>query len=107
MVYIVKDGADFDSRLEAAGDKLVLVDFFATWCGPCKVIAPKLDELQAKHADRVVIIKVDVDECEELAIKYNISSMPTFLYIKNKDVVYQFSGANAERLETLILKYSE
>lgn len=107
MVYVVKDAADFDSRLDAAAEKLVVVDFFATWCGPCKVIAPKLEEFQNKYADKLVVIKVDVDECEDLAAKYNISSMPTFLFIVNKEVVYQFSGANAEKLEDYINKYSK
>lgn len=107
MVYVVKDAADFDSRLEAAGDKLVVVDFFATWCGPCKVIAPKLDEFQNRFSEKIVIIKVDVDECEDLAAKYNISSMPTFLFIKNKEVVDQFAGANPEKLQSFITKYSE
>ncbi|KXJ77338.1 thioredoxin-2 [Aedes albopictus] len=107
MVYIVKDGADFDSKLESAGDKLVVVDFFATWCGPCKVIAPKLEELQNKYAEKVLFVKVDVDECEDLAAKYEISSMPTFLYIKNKKVVDQFSGANAEKLEHYIKRFTE
>ncbi|XP_055641470.1 thioredoxin-2 [Toxorhynchites rutilus septentrionalis] len=107
MVYVVKDAADFDSRLDAAGDKLVVVDFFATWCGPCKVIAPKLEEFQNKYADKIVIVKVDVDECEELAVKYSITSMPTFLFIKNKDVADSFSGANAEKLESFIKKHTE
>lgn len=107
MVYVVKDAADFDSRLDAAADKLVVVDFFATWCGPCKVIAPKLEEFQNKYADKLVVIKVDVDECEDLAAKYNISSMPTFLFIKNKNVVDQFSGANADKLELYIKKHTE
>lgn len=107
MVYVVKDAADFDSRLEAAGDKLVVVDFFATWCGPCKVIAPKLDEFQNRFSEKIVIIKVDVDECEDLAAKYNISSMPTFLFIKNKEVVDQFAGANPDKLQSYITKYTE
>ncbi|XP_050087773.1 thioredoxin-2-like [Anopheles aquasalis] len=107
MVYIVKDSADFHNKLESAGDQLVVVDFFATWCGPCKVIAPKLEEFQNKYAEKVVIVKVDVDECEDLAAEYNISSMPTFLFIKRKQVVQQFSGANAEKLENHIKQLTE
>lgn len=102
MVYVVKDSTDFNNKLESAGDLLVVVDFFATWCGPCKAIAPKLEEFQNKYADKIVVVKVDVDECEDLAAQYNISSMPTFLFIKNKQVVTQFSGANADKLENHI-----
>ncbi|XP_053677283.1 thioredoxin-2-like [Anopheles nili] len=105
MVYIVKDSEDFNNKLESAGDLLVVVDFFATWCGPCKVIAPKLEEFQNKFSEKIVVVKVDVDECEDLAATYNISSMPTFLFIKRKEVLGQFSGANADKLENHIQQY--
>uniref|UniRef100_A0A0K8TPJ4 Thioredoxin n=1 Tax=Tabanus bromius TaxID=304241 RepID=A0A0K8TPJ4_TABBR len=102
MVYVVKNKADFDAQLTAAADKVVVVDFFATWCGPCKVIAPKLEEFAATYVDKIVVLKVDVDECEELASEYDISSMPTFIFIKNSKVVEKFSGANADKLEKTI-----
>lgn len=98
MVYQVKDKADFDSQLTAAGDKLVVVDFYATWCGPCKMIAPKLGELSTQYEDKAVVIKVDVDECEDIAVEYGVSSMPTFLFFKNGKVVKTFSGASVEKL---------
>ncbi|XP_044742818.1 thioredoxin-2 [Chrysoperla carnea] len=101
----VKDQSEFNSKLEEAGEKLVVVDFFATWCGPCKLIAPKLEELSAELAEKIVIIKVDVDECEDLAATYNISSMPTFVFIKNKTQVDSFSGANYDKLKLTINKH--
>ncbi|CRK90569.1 CLUMA_CG004271, isoform B [Clunio marinus] len=106
MVYAVKDTADFDSQLESAGELLVLVDFHATWCGPCKMIAPKLEEFANAYADKIVIVKVDVDDCEELAMRYNISSMPTFVFIKKGQQIDSFSGANAEKLEKYIIQHS-
>lgn len=54
--------ADFDSKLESAGDLLVLVDFHATWCGPCKMIAPKLEEFANTYADKLVIVKVKLNK---------------------------------------------
>lgn len=96
--------ADFDAQLEAAGDKLVVVDFFATWCGPCKVIAPKLEEFADTYKDRIVVLKVDVDECENVTERYNITSMPTFVFIKGGVEKDSFSGANAEKLEKFILQ---
>ncbi|KAH8329391.1 hypothetical protein KR074_009663, partial [Drosophila pseudoananassae] len=94
--------ADLDSQLTKAGSKLVVVDFFATWCGPCKMISPKLGELATQYADHIVVVKVDVDECEDIAMEYEVSSMPTFLFIKNGSKVEMFSGANATRLEDVI-----
>lgn len=96
---------DFDSKLQDAGDQLVVVDFFATWCGPCKMIAPKLEELAKEFAKALLILKVDVDECEDIATEYNISSMPTFIFIKNKNVVTQFSGANYDKLKQLVVEH--
>ncbi|KAG5900048.1 hypothetical protein JTB14_009126 [Gonioctena quinquepunctata] len=98
MVPHIKDKADLDTKLGDAGDKLVVIDFHATWCGPCKMIGPKLEEL-AKEYTNILILKVDVDECEDIAMEYNISSMPTFVFIKNKNVVHTFSGANYEKLK--------
>merc|ERR1712224_793749 len=74
--------ADFKAQLSAAGSKLVVVDFHATWCGPCKMIAPHIVEMDGKM-DNVVFLKVDVDEAEDVAAEYNISAMPTFVFIKD------------------------
>uniref|UniRef100_A0A1L8DU52 Thioredoxin n=1 Tax=Nyssomyia neivai TaxID=330878 RepID=A0A1L8DU52_9DIPT len=106
MVHVVVDSADFDGKLESAKDLLVVVDFYAQWCGPCKMIAPKLEELANQYSEKALVLKVDVDECEELAMRYNISSMPTFLFIKNKEVVESFSGASGEKLATFFTKYT-
>ncbi|XP_066153975.1 thioredoxin-2 [Euwallacea fornicatus] len=103
MVTHIKDKDDLQSKLSDAGNQLVVIDFFATWCGPCKIIGPKLDELAKEYPD-IHILKVDVDECEEIAMDYNISSMPTFVFIKNKSVVLTFSGANYEKLKNSILE---
>lgn len=98
MVYQVKDQSDLETKLTEAGASLVVIDFFATWCGPCKIIAPKLEELSQEYLD-VVFLKVDVDECEDIATEYNISAMPTFVFIKNKQKVESFSGASYDLLK--------
>lgn len=98
--------ADFEEQVKQAGDKLVVVDFFATWCGPCKVIAPKLAELAETYKDKIVVLKVDVDECEQLTERFQISSMPTFVFLKNGEQKDNFSGANAEKLEKYITQYT-
>lgn len=98
------NAADLKSQLEKAGDNLVVVDFFATWCGPCKMIAPRLEEL-SKEMENVIFLKVDVDECEDIASEYEISSMPTFVFIKNSKVLETFSGANYDKLKSMIQKH--
>ncbi|XP_065220192.1 thioredoxin-2 [Planococcus citri] len=103
MVYHIKDSADLEQQLSEAGSKLVVIDFFAAWCGPCKFISPKLEELSTVETD-VVFLKIDVDECEDLAEAYEISSMPTFIFIKNKKKVDSFSGANADKLKEIVEK---
>lgn len=104
MAVHIKDANEFDTKLTEAGNSLVVVDFFAQWCGPCKVIAPRIEELAAEYPD-VVFLKVDVDECEDIASDYEITAMPTFVFIKNKQKVDAFSGANADMVKQYITKY--
>ena len=62
--------------------KHLLVDFFATWCGPCKMLAPTIDELADKYEGKVPVVKIDVDEEQELAMKYGVQSIPTVTCLK-------------------------
>ena len=101
MVHAVKDMDDFNNQLTAAGGKLVVVDFHATWCGPCKMVAPHLEEM-SKTMEEVVFLKVDVDDCEDIAAEYKITAMPTFLFIKSKAKVADLTGANVEKLKELV-----
>ncbi|XP_011298684.1 thioredoxin-2 [Fopius arisanus] len=98
MVVIIKDTEDLKTRLAEAGDKLVIIDFFATWCGPCKVIAPQFEELSNEFTD-IVFLKVDIDENEEISTEYEITSMPTFVFIKSGKIVHQFSGASIQKIK--------
>ncbi|XP_059468328.1 thioredoxin-2-like [Neocloeon triangulifer] len=99
MTQHITDKSDFNKKLDEAGSKLVIVDFHATWCGPCKMIAPLLETLAENP--NLVVLKVDVDECEDLAAEYNISAMPTFIFIKNKVKVDTLTGANPDKLKNL------
>lgn len=97
---------DFDNLVEKAGDKLVVVDFFATWCGPCNNVAPHVEQFAKTYEDQTVVIKVDVDHAGELAgQRFAITSMPTFIFIKNGKVVKRFSGGDPNILEDNIKKF--
>ena len=80
----------FDTTIAESG-KPVLVDFWAAWCGPCLALAPILEEL-ANETDAVQICKVDVDQNQELAARYNIRSIPTMLFFKNGEMADQLVG---------------
>mgnify|MGYP006235088717 FL=1 len=85
-------------------DKLVLVDFWAEWCGPCKQISPRLEELANKYSENLTVCKVNVDENRELAIEYNIISIPALIIFKSGEMVDSLIGAvSLEELEDLSL----
>jgi len=75
----------------------VVVDFWAEWCGPCKMIAPVLDELATEYDGKVKIAKVNIDEYQQLAINYGINSIPTLLFFKNGQVADQSVGMKSKR----------
>ena len=85
--------------------KLVLVDFWAEWCGPCKQIAPTLEEIAEKYSENLSVCKVDVDSNRELALQYNVRSIPSLMIFKNGEMVDSLIGAvSLEELEDLVTR---
>jgi thioredoxin 1 len=80
---------DFNTQ---TSEGVVLADFWAPWCGPCKMIAPVLEELDSEMGDKVKIVKLDVDENQETAAKFGVMSIPTLLVFKNGEVVDKVVG---------------
>ena len=102
---IVK-GTDQNFKQEVS-EGLVLVDFWAAWCGPCKMIAPVLEELDADMDDKVKIAKLDVDENQQTASEYGIMSIPTLLLMKNGETVDKVVGFRPkEALAELVEKHA-
>lgn len=84
--------ANFE-ELVMSSDKPVMIDFWAVWCGPCRMIAPIVEEMSAEYDGKAVIGKVDVDNNQEVAMKYGIRNIPTVLFVKNGEVVDKQVGA--------------
>ena len=76
-----------------SGPKPVMVDFWAVWCGPCRMLSPTVDELAETYADKIDVVKCNVDDCQEIAMGYGIRSIPTLLFFKNGEVVDRSVGA--------------
>ncbi len=93
--------ANFDEALTS--DKKVLIDFYADWCGPCRMVSPIVDEIAAEHPE-YLICKINVDEESELAAKFMVSSIPTLVVLKGGEIVNQSMGA---RPKAQILKLLE
>lgn len=88
-------------------DKPVLVDFFATWCGPCQMMHPILEELHGMIGDKARILTVDIDKNQELAALYNVRSVPTLMIFKNGNVEWRQSGVTqAAQLEQVINQFT-
>ena len=77
----------------AAGDKPLVIDFWATWCGPCRMVSPIIEELEKKYEGQVVIGKADVEEAVDLTGKFGIRNIPTVVFLKNRQVVDKVVGA--------------
>lgn len=87
-------------------DKPVLIDFFATWCGPCKMMHPVLEELHEKLGDKVRIIKIDIDKNQDLSMQQGVRSVPTLMIYKNGERLWRESGYRpASELESVLNQY--
>lgn len=87
--------ANFAEQI-ATSDKPVVVDFWAEWCGPCKLLAPILDEVAGENADKIAVAKVNVDENPDLARQFDIMSIPTLIVFKDGQPAHRFQGASGK-----------
>ncbi len=97
--------SDFSKIINS--DKPALVDFFATWCGPCKMQAPILEQVKSHVGDSATIVKVDIDANRELAMQYHVQSVPTLILFKNGEPVWRGVGVHqASDIEAILKQHA-
>jgi len=104
-VHVFNAGPQWDQLLKVSEEKLVVVDVFTQWCGPCKMIAPQLEEMAAEFGDKMVMSKIDctsVPDNKKWAMAEGVKALPTFLFFRGGKRVADMSGAKPEKLKTLI-----
>jgi thioredoxin 1 len=102
----IVEGTDSNWKNEVESSSVpVMVDFWAPWCGPCRMVSPVIEKLAGKYSGKIKVVKVNVDDNQELAIKYNVMSIPTIMLFKNGKAVDQAIGAApSEFYEKLLTK---
>ncbi|MEA3345394.1 MAG: thioredoxin [Chloroflexota bacterium] len=98
--FIVNDGA-FEAEVLQA-DELVLTDFWAEWCVPCRMVEPLLDKIEAKYADQLKVVRIDADSAQELTGQLGIMSIPTLILFKNGQPLERLTGSNCTRERKLL-----
>nr|XP_004225624.1 thioredoxin-2-like [Ciona intestinalis] len=102
MVIAIANKEEFENQLATAGSKLVVLDFFADWCWPCREIAPKYEKIAGENSEQAVFLKVDVTVDQTLAYKYKVTGLPTFIFFKHGENIKSFSGADEDQLRSNI-----
>ena len=96
MAFEITDGNFQQSVIDKGG--LTVIDFWAEWCGPCRMVAPIIEELATEYDGKALVGKVDVDSNQEISMKYAIRSIPTILFIKDGEVVDKHVGATSKQV---------
>lgn len=102
---IVLNGDNFDTVVSSS-EKLVIVDFWAEWCGPCRAVAPVLDRLAGEYPDRLIVGKLNVDEQQDLAFRFKITSIPTIQFYKGGKLCETIVGSQPyQSLKAVVDRY--
>jgi thioredoxin 1 len=97
-VKTITSEADFNAVLDNAGNGLLVFDMYAAWCQPCKMLAPILESIANANPDKAAFYKINVDDQQQLAQKYQVSSIPFVMFIKNKTVVESLTGLQTQEV---------
>ena len=107
-VKVIKSSDEFNDIINSSGEKLLLFEFYADWCSPCKVLGPILEKIQEEKQGQVIICKINYDTHKPLARMFKIDRIPFVLFIKNKVIVYKLAGLHPEETyNTIIESYTK
>ncbi|CAB3405339.1 unnamed protein product [Caenorhabditis bovis] len=101
----ISDMEHLDRLIEQNKDTVLILDFFATWCGPCKEIAPVYKELAEKYRN-IKFLKIDINEAEDVCTKYDVKLMPTFVFLKNAEQIDILEGGYPDVLREMVAKHA-
>ncbi|XP_012154961.1 thioredoxin, mitochondrial [Ceratitis capitata] len=104
-LILISDRGTYDQLMNAIGRKHLLIEFYAPWCGACMLINKKLEELAVTYTGKLIIAKVNIDDCEQIAVENNVSMMPAFILFKENQILEKFAGSNEEKLMSTIKKH--
>ncbi|XP_065363569.1 uncharacterized protein LOC135956895 [Calliphora vicina] len=105
LIKTVISRQHFEELLKSFKDKYIIVEFYAVWCGACKMLALQFQNFAEKYQDKLEVLKIDVDDLEELAIEYEVNQMPSYMIMKNGQKLEQYFGSKPEQLEAMVEKY--
>ncbi|TMW47991.1 hypothetical protein DOY81_006930 [Sarcophaga bullata] len=105
LIIPIQNKAEFEQYVKSTENKYILVYFFATWCAPCKQLNVVFNELAEKYQDRLIVLKLNIDDLEEIAIEYDVTVMPSFTIVKEGKKLEHFFGNKLEQVDKLAEKY--
>lgn len=105
LIIPINTKDEFENYIKSTVDKYVLVYFFAIWCGPCKKLSMEFKELAEKYRDKIIVLKINIDDMEELAIEYDVTVMPSFTIVKNGEKLEHFFGSKTDQIDKMADKY--
>ena len=102
-VIMIKSDEQFKAIIDSSGERLLVIDFYADWCVPCKMLAPTILEIAREHSDKASFYKLDIEKHRKIAVQFRVMGIPYIVFIKNKEVVHTITGISPKEtyLETI------